>query len=66
MELTIDFAVLLAVIIFIRLRRRTEARSRNDELMTVVIVIVFGVLIAGTAFGNTVLDIVGQVISAAR
>lgn len=66
MQLTIDFAVLLAVIIVIRLRRRTEARSRNDELLTVVIVVVFGVMIAGTAFGNGILDIVQQVVSAAR
>ncbi|WUO60493.1 hypothetical protein OG960_00645 [Streptomyces sp. NBC_00280] len=58
--LTINLAVLLAVIIVMRLRRRTHARSRNDEKLTVVIVLVFGVLIAPTAFGQTVFDVVGQ------
>ncbi|MFF4059417.1 hypothetical protein ACFYZ8_27750 [Streptomyces sp. NPDC001668] len=61
MELTIDVAVLLAVIIIVRLRRRTEARSRNDEKLTVAIVLVFGILIAPTAFGHGVADVVGQV-----
>ncbi|MGQ4385972.1 hypothetical protein [Streptomyces sp. SAS_270] len=60
MELTIDLAVLLAVVIAVRLRRRTEARSRNDEKLTVAIVLVFGVLIAPTAFGQGILDIVSQ------
>ncbi|MCX4880041.1 MULTISPECIES: hypothetical protein [unclassified Streptomyces] len=60
MELTIDVAVLLAVIIVLRLGRRTEARSRNDEKLTVAIVLVFGILIAPTAFGQGVLGVVGQ------
>ncbi|WP_105973614.1 hypothetical protein [Streptomyces geranii] len=60
MVLTINVAVLLAVIIVMRLRRRTQARSRNDEQLTVLIVLVFGVLIAPTAFGQTIFDVVGQ------
>lgn len=44
--LTINVAVLLAVIVVLRLRRRTQARSRLDEKFTVVIVLAFGVLIA--------------------
>lgn len=55
MILHIDLAVLLAVVIFFRLRRRTEARSRNDELATVVIVLVFGLLIANTETGHMLL-----------
>ncbi|APU44475.1 hypothetical protein M5362_15800 [Streptomyces sp. Je 1-79] len=58
--LTINMAVLLAVIIVLRLRRRTQARSRLDEKATVIIVLVFGVLVAPTAFGQGVLDIVTQ------
>ncbi|MHA4818226.1 hypothetical protein ACXZ65_28135 [Streptomyces aculeolatus] len=54
MILTINVAVLLAVIIFVRLRRRTEARSRNDEQLTVLIVLVFGVLIAPTGLGQEI------------
>ncbi|MFF1452067.1 hypothetical protein ACFVYF_28570 [Streptomyces sp. NPDC058274] len=60
MLLTINVAVLLAVIIVVRLMRRTEARSRSDEKMTVVIVLIFGVLIAPTAFGQGILNVVGQ------
>lgn len=60
MILTINVAVLLAVIIVLRLRRRTEARSRSDERLTVLIVAVFGVLIAPTSLGQGVADIVAQ------
>ncbi len=60
MVLTIDVAVLLAVIIVVRLGRRTHARSRNDEKLTVAIVLVFGILIAPTAFGQGVLHVTGQ------
>ncbi|MDX3715304.1 hypothetical protein [Streptomyces europaeiscabiei] len=60
MVLTINVAVLLAVIIVVRLRRRTQARSRFDEKLTVAIVLVFGVLIAPTAFGEAIFDVVGQ------
>ncbi|MFH0178683.1 hypothetical protein ACIA6D_44320 [Streptomyces cacaoi] len=58
--LTINVAVLLAVIIVVRLRRRTEARSRSDEKLTVLIVLMFGVVVAPTAFGQGVLDVVSQ------
>nr|WP_203695369.1 hypothetical protein [Streptomyces rubrogriseus] len=61
--MTINVAVLLAVIIIVRLRRRTQARSRNDEKLTVLIVLVFGILVAPTAFGQGVLDVVGQLAS---
>ncbi|WP_327398344.1 hypothetical protein [Streptomyces phaeochromogenes] len=60
MVLTINVAVLLAVIIIVRLRRRTQARKRSDEQLTVLIVLVFGVLVASTAFGQGVADVVGQ------
>ncbi|MFF8675401.1 hypothetical protein [Streptomyces sp. NPDC015242] len=62
MLVTINVAVLLAVIIILRLRRRTHARSRNDEKLTVVMVLVFGVLIAPTAFGQWILDVVVQIV----
>ncbi|MDQ0771544.1 hypothetical protein QF026_000010 [Streptomyces aurantiacus] len=60
MILTVNVAVLLAVIILVRLRRRTQARKRSDEQLTVLIVLVFGVLVAPTAFGQGVADVVGQ------
>ncbi|MEV5012139.1 hypothetical protein AB0K74_29075 [Streptomyces sp. NPDC056159] len=58
--LTINVAVLLAVIVFFRLRRRTEARSRFDEKLSVVIVLALGVLIAPTPAGQGILNILGQ------
>ncbi|MFD4860621.1 MULTISPECIES: hypothetical protein [Streptomyces] len=61
--LTINVAVLLAVIVFFRLRRRTEARSRLDEKFTVVIVLALGVLIAPTPVGRGILDFLGQLAS---
>ncbi|MEU0053309.1 hypothetical protein [Streptomyces sp. NPDC006309] len=61
--LTINVAVLLAVIVFFRLRRRTESRSRFDEKMTVVIVLALGVLIAPTPAGRGILNILGQLAS---
>jgi hypothetical protein len=60
MEIHIDLAVLLAAIIFFRLRRRTEARSKGDEMLTVAIVLVFGLLLAGTHTGNVLLGLVGE------
>ncbi|WP_329353279.1 hypothetical protein OG226_00990 [Streptomyces sp. NBC_01261] len=60
MVLSINVAVLLAVIIVLRLRRRTQARKRTDEQLTVLIVLVFGVLAAPTAFGQGILNVVGQ------
>ncbi|MCA1217247.1 hypothetical protein [Streptomyces sp. 8L] len=61
--LTINVAVLLAFIVVMRLRRRTQARSRLDEKMTVVIVLVLGVLIAPTPFGHSLGQVIGQLAS---
>ncbi|MEU7058161.1 hypothetical protein [Streptomyces sp. NPDC046197] len=62
-SLTINVALLLAVIVVWRLRRRTEARSRFDEKLTVVIVLALGVLIAPTPAGQGILNILGQLAS---
>ncbi len=61
--MTINVAVLLAVVVIWRLRRRTEARSRFDEKLTVVIVLALGVLIAPTPAGEGILNILGQLAS---
>jgi hypothetical protein len=58
-------AVLLAVIVVLRLRRRTEARSRRDEKLTVVIVLALGILLAPTAVGEGIQDILGELVSGA-
>ncbi|MGW1068938.1 hypothetical protein ACWD4F_31015 [Streptomyces aureus] len=61
--LTINVTLLLAVIVVWRLRRRTEARSRFDEKLTVVIVLALGVLIAPTPEGQGILNVLGQLAS---
>ncbi|MGW1533439.1 hypothetical protein [Streptomyces aureus] len=58
--LTVNVTLLLAVIVVWRLRRRTEARSRFDEKLTVVIVLALGVLIAPTPAGQGILNVLGQ------
>ncbi|MFG2144328.1 hypothetical protein ACGFRG_09030 [Streptomyces sp. NPDC048696] len=60
MILSINVAVLLAVIIFVRVRRRVQARSRSDQWLTVAIVLAFGVLVAPTGFGQGVQHVMGQ------
>ncbi|WP_331741057.1 hypothetical protein [Streptomyces sp. NBC_00055] len=60
--LTINVAVLLAVVVVLRLRRRTQARSRLDEKFTVVIVLALGVLIAPTDFGQGILSVLTQIV----
>ncbi|WP_426500718.1 hypothetical protein [Streptomyces sp. D54] len=61
--LTIDVGVPLAVVARPRLRRRTEARSHNDEKLTVVIVLALGVIIAPTPVGEGILDYLAQLAS---
>ncbi len=61
--MTINVAVLLTVIVFIRLRRRTEARSRFDENLTVVSVLALGVLLAPTPVGQGIMNILSQMVS---
>ncbi|MEU1021505.1 hypothetical protein ABZ366_05220 [Streptomyces sp. NPDC005904] len=60
---TINVAVLLAVVVIWRLRRRTEARSRFDEKLTVVIVLALGVLLSPTPVGQGILNVLGQLTS---
>ena len=60
MELTFDVAVLLAVVIFLRARRKPLARTRSDAWLTVFLALTFGVLIAPTTFGQGVFHVVGQ------
>ncbi|WP_284574277.1 hypothetical protein [Streptomyces sp. 2P-4] len=58
--LTINVAVLLAVVVFFRLRRRTQARSRVEERTTALIILALGVLLAPTPIGRGILDALGQ------
>ncbi|WP_425541222.1 hypothetical protein [Streptomyces rimosus] len=58
--LTINVAVLLAVIVFLLIRRRVQARSRVDQSVTVALALTLGVLVAQTGFGRWILDVVGS------
>ncbi|MGW2602688.1 hypothetical protein [Streptomyces klenkii] len=60
--MTINVAVLPAAIIGLRIRRRVQARSRADQWLTVTIVLVFGLLVAPTDFGQGALNVVGQLV----
>ncbi|MEU9088195.1 hypothetical protein [Streptomyces sp. NPDC048357] len=61
--LTINVVVLLVIIVALRLRRRTEARSRFDEKMTVIIVLALGVMLAPTDVGQGIAGFLGQLVS---
>ncbi|MBV6702969.1 hypothetical protein [Kitasatospora aureofaciens] len=64
MQYTISVTVFLAIIIVVRLRRTTHARSRVDEAFTVFTAVVFGVLIATTAWGHAILQLVDIAVEA--
>ncbi|WP_424216063.1 hypothetical protein ACN20G_28365 (plasmid) [Streptomyces sp. BI20] len=59
--LTLDVALVLAVLVWLRIRRTVHARSRRDQALTVFIVLALGVVLAPTAFGQALLDLVRQV-----
>lgn len=61
--LTINVAVLLAVIVVLRIRRPVEPRKRSDQILTVAFVVVLGVLIAPTPVGHSLLNFVSTLAS---
>ncbi|WP_316528327.1 hypothetical protein [Kitasatospora brasiliensis] len=66
MQYTISATAFIAILIVVRLRRRTQSRSRADEAFTVFTAVVFGVLIAATAGGHAILQLVGIAVDATR
>jgi hypothetical protein len=58
--LTINVGVLLAVIVVMRLRRRTQARSRAEERNTAFFVLALGIVIAPTPLGRSIFDVIEQ------
>ncbi|MFG3254929.1 hypothetical protein [Streptomyces sp. NPDC048172] len=60
--LTINLAVLLAVVVVLRLRRRVQARSRGDQQLTVILALILGLLLAPTDFGQGILRATGRVV----
>lgn len=61
--LTINVAVLLAVIVILRLRRPVEPRTRADQAFGITIILVLGLLLAPTDFGQGVLGAVKQLVA---
>ncbi|NJP65919.1 hypothetical protein [Streptomyces spiramenti] len=61
--LTVNVAVLLAVVVVARLCRRTQARSRTDEKVTVALVLALGVVIAPTPVGQALFTALGELAS---
>ncbi|MFD7749774.1 hypothetical protein ACFV2V_27685 [Streptomyces sp. NPDC059698] len=61
--LTINVGVLLAAVVLLRLRGRTESRSRNDEKLTVIVVLAPGVVTAPTSLGEGIGDFLGRLAS---
>ncbi|MGW4694807.1 hypothetical protein ACWEO1_20815 [Kitasatospora cineracea] len=62
--LSVSAAVFFAIIIYLLLARRTEARSRVNERLTAFTCVVFGVLIASSSWGQAILQLVGNAANA--
>lgn len=60
--LTINVAVLLAVIVFVRLRRPVEPRTRLDQAFGITVILVLGLLLTPTDFGQSILGAVQQLV----
>ena len=70
MVVTINVALLLAVIVYMRIRRDVQPRKRSDQWMTVALVLSLGLLLYPTDTGRflsrtlgTVLGALGQAVS---
>lgn len=63
MDITIDLAVLLAIVLFFRLRPSDQPRSSASVQVTAVLVLIFGLLLAGTDTGKVLLSGVGSLVS---
>ncbi|TXS12268.1 hypothetical protein EAO70_27315 [Streptomyces sp. adm13(2018)] len=61
--MTINVGVLLAIIAVMRLRRRTQARSRVEERNTASILLVLGIVIAPTPLGQGIFNVIKQLVS---
>ncbi|MFI0241028.1 hypothetical protein [Streptomyces sp. NPDC016845] len=57
---TIDVAVILAIVAILLLRRPVAPRKRGDTVLVMLILLVLGVLIAPTALGQAITDMMGE------
>ncbi|MEU7295137.1 hypothetical protein AB0A76_18260 [Streptomyces exfoliatus] len=61
--MTINVGVLLAVVVVMRLRRRTQARSRVEERNTAFFVLALGIVIAPTPLGQGIFNLIHQLVT---
>ncbi|MFI0156198.1 hypothetical protein [Streptomyces lydicus] len=61
--LTINVAVLLAIIIVLRWRRPVEPRTRADQMFGITLILILGLLLAPTAFGHSLIGVVQQLVA---
>jgi len=62
MDVKIDLAVLLAIVLFFRLRPSEKPHTSGSVQLTAVLVLVLGLLLAGTGTGQVLLGGVGEVV----
>ncbi|MFG2895412.1 hypothetical protein [Streptomyces sp. NPDC048248] len=60
--LTINVAVLLAFIVILRFRRPVQPRPRIDQAFGITVILVLGLLLAPTEFGQSMLSAVRQLV----
>lgn len=60
--LTINVAVLLAIIVILRWRRPVQPRTRADQTFGITVILVLGLLLAPTDFGHSILSAVRQLV----
>lgn len=63
MNIHIDLAVLLAIVLFFRLRPSDVPKSSGSVQVTAALMLIFGLLIAGTHTGEVLLGGVGSVVN---
>lgn len=61
--ISINVAILLAVIIYFRVRRPVEPRKRSDQWVTVALVLSLGLVIYPTDTGKWLTELLGSVLS---
>lgn len=61
MSIHVDLAVLIAVILFFRLRPSGEPRSPGSVQATAVLALILGLLLVGTETGEVLLGAIGAI-----
>ncbi|MFE0779147.1 hypothetical protein [Streptomyces sp. NPDC058861] len=61
--MTINVGVLPAIIVVMRLRRRTQTRSRVKERNTAFFILALGIVIAPTPLGQGIFNAIKQLVS---